>query len=316
MKVCVTGAYGWIGRNVTRFLENLEIEVLRVDLRVPGGGLAWDCSVASDARQFVDSLKGSLAVIHCVGHVHRPKENREEVRRFRAVNVDGTQRLLTICQAAGVSRVVYIGTLAVYDWKEPGPKSECSRTSCNTAYARSKYDGEAILKASQFDWRVVRLGTVFGRDDRANFSRVARALKTGRFVIPGRGEARKSVICVDDAATILCRIALDDNPKHRLCNVANPEAPSLTEICNSLAAACGFARPRHIPVALFRLAALAGDLVAKFRPSFPLTTTNLKKLTTSTVVDTTRMTECFPDFKWKPFSEQIAQCADYYASLS
>jgi UDP-glucose 4-epimerase len=141
---------------------------------------------------------------------------------------------------------------------------------------------------------------------------MANALQQGRFIVPGRGGARKSVISVDLAAEVLVRLALDPNPRYRLTNVGLPEAPTLRELCDAFSAECGFPRARSAPLALLSLGAVLGNLLAKVRPNFPLTTVNLAKLTTSTVVDVAKLYENFPDLPRPTFAEALRPAAAYY----
>jgi UDP-glucose 4-epimerase len=184
-----------------------------------------------------------------------------------------------------------------------------------TAYARSKIEGEQLVVESDLDWRVVRLATVFGSGDRANFSKMDSALRPRRFVVSGDGGAKKSAIPVDLAAEIICEMALRDHVAHPLINVALPKAPTLTDIVNGFTKTCGFPAPLHIPILMLKTLALAGDLCSRIRPDFPLTTTNVKKLTTSTEIDVERLQAVFPGRVWPSFEECLQKHADWYRNL-
>ncbi len=184
-----------------------------------------------------------------------------------------------------------------------------------TAYAGSKLAGERYCVESGVDWRVARLGTVYGAGDRANFAKLAQAQGRRRFVLPGRGSARKSVLPLDLAAELLVNLAVRPTVPHRLVNLALPEPPSLREICAGFASTCGLPMPWSLPEAWLRLLARLGDRMEQRRPGFPLTTLNLHKLTTSTVVDTRRMQENWPGRRWGSFQDWLAPAAGYYRQL-
>jgi UDP-glucose 4-epimerase len=262
-------------------------------------------------------LAATVTVVHCAGRAHRPVETPAEIACFEETNVAGTRGLLAACKKYGVRRIVYISTIAGYEWTRPPADgvSEDAPLSASTAYARTKLEAENLVRESGLDWRVVRLATIFGTGDRANFAKLAGALKRRRFVVPGNGAARKSVLPVELAAEALARLALKDEPRHRLMNVALPEAPTLRELCDGFSAACGFARGRSVPLVLLRAGAAAGDIAARLRPTFPLTTANLRKLTTSTVVNPTRLYETFPDFPRPTFAEALEPAAEYYRNV-
>ena len=193
--------------------------------------------------------------------------------------------------------------------------SEGAHLRPNSAYAASKLAGEQLCVES-LDYRVVRLGTVFGDGDRANFEKLAGALARRRFLLPGTGDARKSLLPLPLAARLIADLALRDEIPHRIMNLALPEAPSLREICGAFSSHCGFPRPLSVPLGILRPAARIGDWVARSRPNFPLTSVNLGKLTTSTVVNTRRMQETWPKEDWGDFARWLAPCADYYRSVA
>jgi nucleoside-diphosphate-sugar epimerase len=322
MSLLVTGAAGWIGRQVCAKLQARGCRVAAYDL-VAGDG-PWDEAYVGGLDDLAQPsaelrrLLGTVAtVIHCAGRAHRPVETAAEVALFERTNVVGTRDLLNACRANGVTRIVYVSTIAGYDWDTApaGGVSETAVLRARTAYARTKLEAERLVAEAGLDWRAVRLATVFGAGDRANFSKLAGALRRGRFVVPGPGTARKSVIPVELAAEVLVRLALLDEPKQRLMNVALPEAPTLREICDTFSAECGFSRARSVSLRLLRAAALVGNVAALLRPNFPLTTVNLRKLTTSTVVDPSRLYETLPEMSWPTFAEALRPAVEYYRAV-
>jgi GlcNAc-P-P-Und epimerase len=318
MKLIVTGAAGWIGRNVCSDARSRGYQVVALDLPSSIDG-PWDAyrsvNIAEESTLQVAAdpvLAGADALIHCAGYAHRPIETPEEVARFYAINRDGSQRTQEIARRAGIRRVIYLSSIAFYDWTKGCDFAEDGPLARPTAYAASKLDGEQLFVESGLDWRVARLGTVFGEGDRANFAKLAAALAKRRFVVPGQGSARKSVLPVKLAAELLIELATMPEPPHRLLNLALPEAPTLDAICAAYVQACGFPQPKRLPLPLMRAMALAGDLAAKAKPNFPLTSLNMRKLTTSTTVNVQRMLDTFPERKWGIFAEWLQESSEYY----
>lgn len=314
-RVLVTGATGWIGREVCGWLEGHGLEVRKLD-RPQGidGVVPLDLMAEEGDPSWSVALRGCLTVVHCAGHVHRPVETAEERRLFHAINVEGTRKLLAVCRLERVRRVVFVSTSALYDWSDGKPKLEAGPLRPMTAYAASKLEAENLVRNSGLDWRIARLGTVFGVGDRANFQRLAHALKRRRFIIPGRGDARKSVLSVERAGELLGRLAIGVDESGITVNLAAPSAPSLEEICNAFSKQCGFATAIHAPLSILRCAGLAGSLLQSAGIKSPLTTDILRKLTTSTVLDVTKMLELFPDLEWSDFESNLSGAASYYVN--
>lgn len=322
-RIVVTGAAGWIGQAVCRYLLGQGKQVIALDC--DGSEGEWSefiaIDIASDAGMAAarasSLVSGAAALIHCAGYAHRPIETPEEVARFFAINRDGTRRVLELCKNVGVERVVYLSSIAFYQWEALNNQaaSEDALLSAPTAYARSKLDGEGVVRASGLDWRVLRLATVFGAGDRANFSKLANALKARRFLIPGTGKARKSVIEVNRAAEYICAFAAFDAPAHRLINLGYAQSPTLREICSVYCEQCGFDSPKRLPMWLIASMARCGDVLAKLKPNFPLTTVNVGKLTRSTCVDASRAVEMFPELASMEFADEFKKSAAYYRAL-
>jgi len=324
--VFVTGANGWIGGEVCRSLQAQGCYVVACDMQEQAG--AWDRflpidlnkgSIASmpEAEAILPSA-GEWCLIHCAGYAHRPIETPEEVERFYAINERGTAKTVDFCRTIGVARIVYISSIAFYDWEVNGSGNaltEEAPLAGKTAYADSKLKGERCISDSDLDYRVVRLATVFGQGDRANFAKLAKALKTRKFIIPGAGNARKSVISVNRAAEWIGQLALMADPAHRLINLGFLEAPTLSEICEVFGDQCRFPRTRRAPLWFLRLAALAGDILAKIKPNFPLTSVNVRKLTRSSCVDCSRAAEVFPELSKVRFADELKHSAEYYRGL-
>ncbi len=349
MNFLVTGASGWIGRCVCKSIVLNGHSVLPTDLvETEGPWSEFQClDISQPLVAFASGAKVD-AVIHCAGYAHRPNETSEEQKKFYAVNRDGTKHVLNWCELKGIDRFLYVSSIAFYDWDArqseienrrskteykglrtknhqsprinnghssiPTGATEYHPVSLVTHYAKSKYEGEQLVTSSDLDWRVVRLATVFGEGDRANFSRMVNAMKKHIFPIPGKGGARKSVIPVDLAAEMILEFALMNRPSHQLINVGLPTAPSLREIADAYHAVCGLPICPPIPMPLAKGLGRCGDLAAKVLGKFPFTSETLGKLTTSTEVSVERMLECFPDRKFGSFEEYLKECAEWYAS--
>jgi UDP-glucose 4-epimerase len=316
-QIAVTGATGWIGREICDWFESRGVAVRRLGRK----GNRPDVTQLDLNSEFTDTLwekaiRGYSAVVHCGGHVHRNIETPEECRLFAAVNVEGTRRLLKTCKRVGVERLVFVSSSAVYDWRFGLPANETTFVRPATAYAASKLEAERLVRESGLDWRIARLATVYGLGDQANFARLAGALSRRRFVIPGDGTWRKSVLPVTRAAELIGRLMLlGDEAQRIILNLAAPSAPSLTEICDAFSQACGFPPARHVPLSGLRVAALLGDGLKSLRLPFPLTSETLLKLTTSTVLDVSRMQALFPDIPWVTFAQSLEADAHYYRRL-
>ena len=107
MKVCVTGASGFIGRYVWAALEQSGHSVLPLD--IVGGALVTPVDICRP----LPSFRGMDAVIHLAA-VANPRECDANPTKAFDVNVNGTHQVLKMALESGAKRVVFSSTAHVY----------------------------------------------------------------------------------------------------------------------------------------------------------------------------------------------------------
>jgi nucleoside-diphosphate-sugar epimerase len=178
MRVAVTGASGFCGAAVARAADAAGFEVVCPGRR-PG---PVGTHVFWDAGRDRPDLSGADAVIHLAAAVGDPGRGRRIEAAYRAVNVDGTARLL---DAAGDRPVVWVSSASVYrPGPYPGPVGEDHPADRQrSAYGRTKAAGErlALLAGAV----VLRPRAVYGPGDRHLIPRLRRVVRGGRAWLPG-----------------------------------------------------------------------------------------------------------------------------------
>jgi nucleoside-diphosphate-sugar epimerase len=121
-------------------------------------------------------------------------------RELFAVNEGGTRALVDAARTAGVSRFVYVSSLAaagpVVDGVVPSGSEEARPVS---DYGRSKLAGEASVRDSTLAWTILRPPAVYGPWDR-EFLRLFRLVRRGVAPIFGDGSQRLSLVYGPDLA--------------------------------------------------------------------------------------------------------------------
>lgn len=157
MKAFVTGATGFIGKHLVRRLvqEGYQVRCLvRSTSRVqPLLELGVElCHGDVDDR---DALRAGIAGCDCLFHLANLYSMWEpDPAAFQRVNVDGTRCVLESALEAGVKKVVYVCTVAVFGMPADSPFVEESRPGpvLFSAYARSK------AAADKTAWELYRRG--------------------------------------------------------------------------------------------------------------------------------------------------------------
>jgi UDP-glucose 4-epimerase len=144
MKLLVTGGAGYIGSVVAHQLLERGDDVTVLDdlsrghrAAVPEGAPLLDVSLADEAATRAALAEGFDGVLHFAA-LALVAESVEHPERYHRGNVVGTLNLLDAMRAAGVPRLVFSSTCAVYGEPEEVPMPETLRTEPVNAYGNSK----------------------------------------------------------------------------------------------------------------------------------------------------------------------------------
>ncbi|MEP7126943.1 MAG: NAD-dependent epimerase/dehydratase family protein [Byssovorax sp.] len=285
--VLVTGASGFVGSSL---LASYPGARTRIGLLRPGrsgdarDGLSFRTIESWTEEALTRAFTGVDAVVHAASVVHHPGATEAEYARF---NVEGTRALIQACKAAGVKRLVFISTIKVYG-EEPraGVIDESTPVVGDSPYGRTKIEAEQLVLAAAgqggLSTAVLRLCPVFGRGDKSNVQTMIRAIARRRFVLPGGGRNRKSIVHIS-TVTEVARAAVDsDAPGVFL--VADSEAPTMRELADTMARVLRAPRPPSVPEPLVRGALTALEAVFSLSgKKAPFTREQLRKLLEPTV---------------------------------
>jgi nucleoside-diphosphate-sugar epimerase len=271
VKVLVTGANGFVGGRVLGHLLGRGVDAIGLartgrtleELDWPRREVpAWTEGALSQA------LIGIDVMVHAASVVHRPGAS---VAEHQAFNVEGTRSLLAAARSRGVRRIVFLSTIKVYGENATGTIDESTAVDRSSPYAATKLEAEQILlRASQEGGPsciVLRLCPVYGAGDKGNVRRVAIAVAKRRFVVPGDGSTRKSVVHISSVAeAILWSLR---SAAEGVFVVADRVAPSMRELGDTIACELGLRPPPSVPVAFVLALAGAFDVFARLRGRDP-----------------------------------------------
>lgn len=147
-RVLVTGACGRVGSAIRTELLRQGHEAIGLD-RVAGPGADIHADLG-DEKALREAVAGIDAVVH-VAALHAPHVGRETDAEFVRINLDGTRRLLDRAAAAGVRRIVFTSTTALYGDAATAPDravwvDEALTPRPRTIYHRTKLAAEVLLR--------------------------------------------------------------------------------------------------------------------------------------------------------------------------
>ena len=258
MKAFVTGASGFLGHAVCAELGSRGHEV-SVLVRRPGSEPEGTDAVHGDLSDAA-TLTSAFEQIRpdCVIHLAAEIATQRNAGKIDEVNVEGTRRLLSACTSVGGMRFMFISTVVTGD-AGGDVLDETSTLPVETAYGRSKQEGEQLVRESRLPSIIIRPSHVYGPGGWYAEEIVKRLRAPGRMVVLGRGHNWWDVVRVEDVATA-CVTAAERAPDGALYHVVDDRPIRYYEFVALTAQALGVGPPRHVPIWLARLVA-GGDPV-------------------------------------------------------
>lgn len=163
MKILVTGGAGYIGAHIVRLLQHRGDDVVIVDDLVSGSGArVADLPVHVldlTADSAIETLVALMAEhrIEAVVHLAARKRVDESVRRpawYFAQNIGGLASVLEAMQQAGVDKLLFSSSAAVYGATEGDAITEEAETVPINPYGETKLIGERLVTAAAEAFRL------------------------------------------------------------------------------------------------------------------------------------------------------------------
>jgi UDP-glucose 4-epimerase len=257
--VLVTGGAGFIGSHVgERFMrDGFDVRVLD-DLST---GFAHNCHASwellrEDVRDR-DAVEAAVADCDVVVHLAAFTSVPESFERFAEcyrVNVHGTYNVIQACASAGVGKLVFASSSAVYAELPDAPKSEADCPEPISPYAVSKLEGEHLLElVADFHGLAsvaLRFFNVYGPRQPADSAYAAavpifmeRGLRGEQLTVYGDGRQTRDFVFVGDVADAVYRAACSEVTG--VFNVGTGKEIQVVELANLISELTGAGSEHH-----------------------------------------------------------------------
>lgn len=205
--IVVIGGSGFVG---TRLVQRLYCK-RKLDVKI------FDKSPSRKFSKLIDlgdvrskeQLRTSIPVKSVI--INLAAEHRDDVRPlslYDEVNVGGSRNICAIANEKDVRTIIFTSSVAVYGFAFVGT-DESGKIAPFNDYGRTKYEAEQVFKAWQAEAPcertlvIIRPTVLFGEQNRGNVYNLLRQIASGRFVMVGTGENRKSMAYVENLAAFI-----------------------------------------------------------------------------------------------------------------
>lgn len=283
--IAILGGSGFIGSRLAVKLTERKSEFVILDIAESKSfpkNWKW-----CDVRQ-KDALRQGLA--KCSVIINLAAEHKDNVTPrslYDEVNVQGAANVCDIADELGIKKIIFTSSVAVYGLPEK-ETDESGAFNYFNDYGRTKLLAEKeyekwFNRADDRSLLVIRPTVVFGEGNRGNVYNLLAQIASGRFMMIGSGENKKSMVYVENVVALLLRLI--DEQGYFVANMVDKPDYSMNELVTAVHGILGRkgAPPKRIPYWLGYCGGLGFDVLSFVtRKKFSVSSVRVKKFCAST----------------------------------
>lgn len=267
MKIIITGAAGFVGSNLSKYLEDKGNVVGKLSLRNPD----WILNKNADV------------IIHLAGKAHDTANTSADDEYFK-VNRDLTIRLFDEFLNSEIRDFIYFSSVKATADTIEGILDENHTSDPKTPYGKSKLEAENYLLAQELPENkrlfIIRPCMIHGPGNKGNLNLLYKVVEKGIPWPLADFDNLRSFLSIDNLNFLIERIVSDKNIRSGIYNFSDDQALSTNELVKIIANISGKKeRLLKIPKHLISMVAKTGDYL-----KLPLNSERLKKLTENYIV--------------------------------
>lgn len=206
MKYLITGASGFVGGHLlSKLMHEEQAEIIALynsskpqNALYPAPNVRWEkCNIVTE--ECGSLLDGVDVVIHLAA-LSSVSSEPEICSQLHLVNVTGTRRIAEAAKNKGVSRFIFVSSIAAGETAKEVIVNEANGVPVS-CYGESKKEAEDMLLGMQdqgFNVTVLRPTALFGENHLGSVYELVRLIKRKRFVLIGDGRNRTNFFYIGD----------------------------------------------------------------------------------------------------------------------
>jgi len=273
-KIIITGASGFVGKNLVEYLKHYSYNILPISMRSTHWGKELDLSAD--------------AIIHLAGKAHDTK-NRSDTSEYLKVNTGLTKELFDLFLKSKVNDFFYFSSVKAVADRVEGVLTEDVEGKPITVYGQSKLQAEQyILSQPLTEGKrvfIIRPCMIHGPGNKGNLNLLYNVVKRGIPWPLASYDNERSFLSSDNLNYLLEQMLKNRTIKSGVYNFADDGTLSTNQLIQIIGKTVGVKTPLlKLPKSFINGVARVGSVL-----HLPLNKERLQKLTESYVVSNTKI---------------------------
>lgn len=304
MKIAIIGGSGFVG---TRLLELLKQEPSKFqcsNIDLLPSHFFNEITRIGDVRnlsQMKEQLKGiDLVILLAAQH----RDDVTPTSLYYDTNVKGMKVTLEAMETNNIQRLIFFSSVSVYGLNKNNPDENHPKDPFNH-YGKSKWEAEQVLQKwyeTHPDWNidVVRPTVIFGERNRGNVYNLLKQISSGKFLMVGKGENRKSMAYIGNVVAFVKFLIENVKEGYNVFNYIDKPDKDMNGLVKTVSEVLNKHIPStHFPYWLGMLGGFGFDMLAKLTgKKFAISSVRVKKFCATTEFDSSKAhsTEFIPPY--------------------
>lgn len=288
--ILIIGGSGFVGSFLIKELN--KHNVLNLDKK--SSPFFDNISMKSDIRNFNEiKIPKNTECVVLLAAEHR--DDVSPVSLYYDVNVEGTKNVLKAMDESVVKNLIFMSSVAVYGLNKENPDENHPVDPFNH-YGKSKWMAELAIK----NWyekdpyeksvTIIRPTVIFGERNRGNVYNLLKQISSGKFLMIGKGENKKSMAYVGNIVALINHRLNKVEPGYNIYNYADKPDFSMTELVSVIENKMNISVPKfRVPYWLGLLGGYIFDIISFItRKKLSASSVRVKKFCATTQFNATK----------------------------
>ena len=230
-------------------------------------------------------------------------EHRDDVSPtslYYDVNVEGTRNVLEAMDKSGLKNLIFTSSVAIYGLNKDNPDEDHDQDPFNH-YGKSKWEAELLIKewyendSTNKSVTILRPTVIFGERNRGNVYNLLKQISSGKFIMIGKGENKKSMAYVGNIVALIKNRLEKNEIGYNVFNYADKPDLSMTELTQLIEKKINIKLPKQrIPFWIGMSAGYGFDLISLLlQKNLSVSSVRIKKFCATTKFDASKVHNIF-----------------------